>query len=122
MAPIFGCEAVFRERILQAVTTPVTKAAFSLIEKEETERIIKGARKFVQNECAVITFQKNAWENLRFENDPKYTIDRAKNGMLSGHLKGNSKIQLFGVPPTRLVGPCRKTLKRIKNTCDANPE
>jgi len=52
----------------------------------------------------------------------KYRIGIAKNGKLVGHLKGNSKIQLFGVPPTRLVGPCREALKRIKNTCNANPE
>ena len=67
--------------------------AFRLIEKEETERIISCARKFVQNNGAVITFQKNAWENLRSENDPKYTIDRAKNGELIGHLKGNAGIR-----------------------------
>ena len=52
--------------------------AFRLIEKEETERIIKCARKFVQNEGAVVTLQKNAWENFRSENDPKYTIDNAR--------------------------------------------
>ena len=86
-------------------------AAFRMIEKEETERIISCARKFVQNNGAVISFQKNAWENLRSENDPEYSIDKAKEGKLIGHLKGNSKIQLFGVTPTRLVGPCRKALK-----------
>jgi hypothetical protein len=88
-------------------------AAFSLIEKEEAERVIKCACKFVPNEGAVITFQKNAWENLRSENDPVYTIDRAKNGKLSGHLKGNAGIRLYGVSPTRLVGPCCKALKQI---------
>ena len=88
-------------------------AAFRLIEKEETERIISCALKFVQNKGAVITFQKNAWENLRSENDPVYTIDRAKNGKLIGHLKWNAGIRLYGVPPTRLVGPCSKALKQI---------
>ena len=88
-------------------------AAFRLIEKEETQRIISCALKFVQNEGAVITFQKNAWENLRSENDPVYTIDRAKNGKLIGHLKWNAGIRLYGVPPTRLVGPCSKALKQI---------
>ena len=88
-------------------------AAFRMIEKEETERIIKCARKFVQNDGAVIIFQKNAWENLRSENDPVYTIDRARNGNLIGHLKENVGIRLNGVPPTRLVGPCSKALKQI---------
>jgi hypothetical protein len=89
-------------------------AAFRLMEKEEIERITGLARKFVQNNGAVVTFQKNAWENLRSENDPVYGIDRAKNGKLAGRLKGNSKIRLFGVPPTRLVGPCCDSLRRIK--------
>jgi hypothetical protein len=87
--------------------------AFKKIEIEETERIISCARKFVQNEGAVITFQKNAWENLRSKNDPKYTIDRAKAGKLIGHVKENAGILLYGVPPTRLVGPCCNALKRI---------
>jgi hypothetical protein len=90
------------------------KAAFSLIEKEETERIISCAQKFIQNNGAVITFQKNAWENLRSENHPEYSIDKVKEGKLIGHLKGNSKIQLFGVPPTRLVGPCCEALKKVR--------
>jgi hypothetical protein len=89
-------------------------AAFRLIEKEETQRIISCAKKFVQNNGAVITFQKNAWENLRSKKDLEYTIDRAKNDKLVGRLKGNSDIQLFGVPPTRLVGPCCDSLRRIK--------
>ena len=88
-------------------------AAFRLIEKEETERIISCARKFVQDDGAVITFQKNAWESLRTENDPVYSIDKAKEGKLIGRLKGNAGIILYGVPPTRLIGPCCNALKRI---------
>ena len=88
-------------------------AALKMVEIKETERIIKCAHKFVQDDGAVITFQKNAWENLRSENDPVYTIDRARNGNLIGHLKGNVGIRLYGVPPTRLVGPCSKALKQI---------
>jgi hypothetical protein len=89
--------------------------AFKIIEKEEIERIVTSAQKFIQNHGAVITFQKNAWENLRSKDDPAYTIDRAKKGKLTGNLKGHSDIRLYGVPPTRLVGPCRKILIRVKN-------
>ena len=88
-------------------------AAFRLIEKEETERVISCARKLVQNNGAVITFQKNAWENLRSENDPEYSIGKAKEGQLIGHLKRNADIQLYGVPPTRLMGPCSEALEHI---------
>ncbi len=88
-------------------------AAFRMIEKEETERIISCARKFVQKNGAVITFQKNAWENLRSENDPVYAIGKARAGKLIGRVKGNMDIQLYGVPPTRLVGPCSDALMQI---------
>ena len=92
----------------------LSTTAFRLLEKEETERIISCARKFVQNNGAVITFQKNAWENLRSENDPKYTIGIARKGKLIGHVKENAEIRLYGVPPTRLVGPCCEALKKVR--------
>ena len=89
--------------------------AFKIIEKEEIERIVVRAKKFIHNHGAVITFQKNAWENLRSENDPVYTIDMAKEGKLAGKVKGDSDIWLYGVPPTRLVGPCRKILIGVRD-------
>ncbi len=88
--------------------------AFKMIEKEETERIISRARNFVQNNGAVITFQKNAWENLRSEGDPQYSIEKSRGNRLTGNVKGNSDIRLYGVPPTRLVGPCREILKGVR--------
>jgi hypothetical protein len=90
------------------------KAAFSLIEKEETEQIIKGARKFVQIEGAVITFQKNAYENLRSENDTEYSILMARGNRLIGKVKGTTNIRLYALPPTRLVGPCCDALKKVR--------
>jgi hypothetical protein len=71
------------------------------------------ARHFLTNKGAVVTFQKNAWEGLRSEIDPRYSIDLAKKGRLNGNLNGIQNIPLFGVPPTRLVGPCRNALQKV---------
>ena len=88
--------------------------AFSKIEREETKRIIECARIFIQKNGAVVTFQKNAWENLRSKSDPPYKIEDAKSGKLVGTLKKTPQIRLFCVPPTRLIGPCAHVLKKFK--------
>ena len=85
--------------------------AMKRLEKEETKRVLECAKEFVTPKGAVIAFQKNAWNNLRSENDLGYKIERAREGKLKGTLKGNSKISLFCVPPTRLSGPCSLVLK-----------
>jgi hypothetical protein len=89
------------------------KRALRRLEKEETERVLECAKKFVTPKGAVIAFQKNAWNNLRSENDPEYNVKLASIGKLKGHLKGNSKIPLLCVPPTRLCGPCSRVLKKL---------
>jgi hypothetical protein len=102
----WGCVAGIR-RLLGA-------DAFKLIEREEAERVVKCARRFVRNNGAVVTFQKNAWDNLRSPENPPYKIGDAKKGRLKGTVKGGSVIPLFGVPPTRLAGPCSEKLKLFK--------
>ncbi len=82
------------------------------LEKEERKRVLKCAREFLSPDGAVVTFQKNAWNGLRSENDPKYDKKLARTGELKGTLIGDSKIPLFCVPPTRLVGPCREVLRQ----------
>jgi len=78
--------------------------AMRRLEVEESLRVIECAREFLSTDGTVVTFQKNAWNGLRSENDPKYDIKLARSGELKGTLIGNSKIPLFCVPPTRL--PC----------------
>lgn len=87
--------------------------AFRELEKEETFRIIEVTKKFVKRKGAVITFQKNAWENLHADKDPEYSIDNSRKGKLKGTLKGALHIPLFGVPPTRLSGPSQDVLKKF---------
>ena len=87
--------------------------AMRRLEQTETERVLECAKKFVTPKGAVIAFQKNAWNNLRSENNPKYDIMLARAGKLKGHLKGDPKIPLLCVPPTRLSGPCSRVLRKI---------
>jgi len=87
--------------------------ALRRLETEERNRIIKCTRAFIGNDPRgkVITFQKNAWNGLKSKNDPEYKIDKAKKGTLKGHLRDNPDIPLYGVPPTRLLGPAQRILK-----------
>lgn len=87
--------------------------AMRRLEREETKRVLECAKKFVTPKGAVIAFQKNAWNNLRSENDPKYKLELARAGKLKGHLKGEPKIPLLCVPPTRLSEPCSRVLKKL---------
>jgi hypothetical protein len=84
--------------------------AMRRLEEAESGRVIRSAKSFVTRNGAVISFQKNAWNSLCSEGDLTYKINRAKEGRLIGGLKNSRNILLFGVPPTRLVGPCQETL------------
>ena len=85
--------------------------AFRELENEEARRICGISQNFIKGRGAVVTFQKNAWNALRSAKDPEYSIDAAKRGMLKGMLKGTANTPLYGVPPTRLIGPCRSMLR-----------
>ena len=86
--------------------------AMAQVESAERERIIRYAREFLEPGGVAVAFQKNAWEGLRSEGDPPYSIDLAKTGKLAGSLAGMTDIPLFGVPPTRLIRPCRSVLRQ----------
>jgi hypothetical protein len=89
------------------------KRALKDLERFERDRILHAAKSFLTGRGIVVTFQRNAWEGLRADGDPAYSIDSARQGKLKGNLKGLPKIPLYGVPPTRLIGPCREILKSI---------
>ena len=89
--------------------------ALRKLEQEESSRVLKLAENFIHSKGAAIAFQKNAWNGLRSENDPEYSIDAARAGSLEGTLKGGNDLALFCVPPTRLAGPCRKVLTQLLN-------
>jgi hypothetical protein len=85
----------------------------SQLESAERERIIRYARKFLEPGGVAVAFQRNAWEGLKSEDDPSYSIDLARRGKLKGSLAGTTDVPLFGVPPTRLIGPCRRILRQL---------
>ncbi|MEJ2589006.1 MAG: hypothetical protein P8165_15820, partial [Deltaproteobacteria bacterium] len=87
--------------------------AMRRLEQAETERIINLSREFVRKNGAVVSFQRNAWNALRSNEDEPYRIQLARPGKLHGTIKGDLNIPLLGVPPTRLAGPCRKILTKI---------
>jgi hypothetical protein len=89
--------------------------ALRRLEAEETKRITKCAKAFIGDDPRgrVVTFQKNAWNGLKSVDDPEYKIDKARNGTLKGRLKDNPDVELFGVPPTRLIGPTRNVLSML---------
>lgn len=87
--------------------------AMKKLEKSERDRILKVAKSFLSSRGIVVTFQRNAWEGLRSEGDPNYSINSAREGKLIGTLRGMANVPLYGVPPTRLLGPCRQVLGKF---------
>jgi hypothetical protein len=87
--------------------------ALRRLEAEETRRIIKSAEKFLSPDGIAVTFQKNAWNGLKSEEDIPYSIEQARKGTLKGSLKGWPHIPLLCVPPTRLSGPCSRVLRQL---------
>lgn len=83
------------------------------LEAVETERILELARRFLADGGIAVTFQRNAWEGLRSENDPHYSISKAREAGLRGALRGMPHVRLLGVPPTRLIGPAREVLRQV---------
>ena len=89
------------------------KRAMEELESFERGRVFQAAEKFLNNGGRAVTFQRGAWEGLRSEHDPPYSITAAKEGKLRGRLRGMKKVPLYGVTPTRLVGPCRRVLRQF---------
>jgi hypothetical protein len=87
--------------------------AMRRIEEAERERVFLCSKDFLANDGIVISFQKNAWNTLKSDESPTYDIKLAKTGQLIGKMKNQPGIAFFGVPPTRIVGPCRDVLMRI---------
>jgi hypothetical protein len=91
---------------------------FNKIISYETQRILKYCKSFFHRNGIIIVFQKNAWNALCSNNDPIYSLELAKRGMLVGTLKKFEHITIIGVPPTRLIGPCKKALVyHLKEYC-----
>ncbi len=80
---------------------------------DERGRVLSVVKRFLGDRGTVITFQRDAWEGLRSPGDPAYHIDSAKRGRLVGVVHGSGNYGLYGLPPTRLTGPCRRVLSGV---------
>ncbi len=87
--------------------------ALRRLEIEESRRVRQCAEEFLGRRGKAIIFQKNAWNALRSGGDPPYRVEGARAGTLKGRLKDVPGIEILGVPPTRLAGPCQLVLKTI---------
>ena len=79
----------------------------------ERERVMACAKRFLGHEGIAVAFQRDAWNHLRSDGDPAYSLDAARRGRLRGSLGEGPGVPLFGVPPTRFLGPSRKALRRL---------
>lgn len=79
----------------------------------ERARVLKAAKEFLAGGGVVMTFQRDAWAGLRSRNDPPYSVATARQGKLKGMVNDMQNMRLYGLPPTRLVGPCRQALARV---------
>jgi len=78
------------------------KKAMNRISEEENQRILGVIESFIMEGIgAILTFQKNAYEEMRSISSPEYKITSAKDGKLIGKYKFNEKLYLIGLPPTR---------------------
>ena len=83
------------------------------ITRHEQARLLKVSKKFLGKAGIVTVFQKDAWEGLRSPPDPVFHIESAKQGNLKGKVNSMPHYRLYGLPPTRLTGPCRRVLRGV---------
>jgi hypothetical protein len=88
------------------------RAMRNLIESERA-RVSRTTGKFIGDGGIVLTFQRDAWEGLRSPKAPPYCIHLAKQGKLAGTVIDKKGCVLYGLPPTRLTGPCRRVLAAV---------
>jgi len=86
--------------------------AIAAAEQRRMDGLIRG---FIGNRGAVITFQRDAYEGLRPQDAPAYSLALAKRGELVGTCRSNARIPLYGAPPTRLLHnrQAREALQRV---------
>jgi hypothetical protein len=77
--------------------------AFRKIGEREKTRVARLIQDFMPCGGAVIAFQKDAYLGVKSASSPDYILDEAKNGCLKGNCDCDSRIQLLGFPPTRLI-------------------
>lgn len=81
--------------------------AFDRISLQEEKRIGILISKFMGPTGGIISFQKDAYNRVRSENTPAYSLDLAMRGLLRGEHKSGQQLFLAGSPPTRRMQTTR---------------
>jgi hypothetical protein len=89
--------------------------AFKEIKDDEEKRIQKLVFRFIRPAGGIIAFQKDAYEGVRSQDSPAYSLDRAYQGLLMGKYKLDENIRLAGSPPTRMMRASRSM--RVLEKC-----
>lgn len=79
------------------------KEALAQIGEHEKERVDGIIRDFVSPNGAVIAFHKEAYQAIKSLESPDYTLAKAKAGHLIGNCQCDPGVNLFCLPPTRLL-------------------
>lgn len=89
--------------------------ALNVIARAEEQRLSEMIRNFNAGSGAVIAFQRDAYEGIRLQTDPPYSLRGVLDSLLQGTCKLERRIPVFCGPPTRLMqgAPARASLARI---------
>jgi hypothetical protein len=90
--------------------------AFETISPLEELKISKLISIFMGVKGGIIAFQKDAYDRVRSQDTPAYSLDFAKQGLLLGKYKNGKNILLAASPPTRLMysDNCKSALLKYK--------
>ncbi len=86
---------------VQGVRKLLGAKAFGILTLQEEKRIGLLISKFIGSTGGIISFQKDAYNGVRSQGSPAYSIDLARQGLLTGKSTGAPHIYLAGAPPTR---------------------
>jgi hypothetical protein len=80
-----------------------SKKALEQIWEAEKFRINELIRRFIKEDGAVITFQKDAWNGIKSKNDPHYCRAEMLEGYLMGKCDCCEGVRLYCAPTTRNI-------------------
>jgi hypothetical protein len=79
------------------------RPAIRLIAAAERTRLAATISRYVTGQGVVVAFQRDAYEGLRDQLAPPYTLADARGGRLQSDSAAGCPVRLFGAPPTRMA-------------------
>jgi hypothetical protein len=90
------------------------KRAFEEITKWEKDRIENLIKNCMIQNGVIITFQKDAYIQIRSKNSPKYNHKQAITKGINGQCRISPKVRLYCLAPTRLMHTNYQKLQKLK--------